>query len=194
MIGTPQKRWRETHQSGRLSIISYMRSSPHDGIHFTAGNLRERFAGAQRLLPVVLGWLHADEPLLGGAEDHRVVAAPAVRIGVLVVVVAEQRAAIREKLHDDRVGAENIFAFVFRQTFEVHAAIVEGRISFETVFLSGVEVVGAVSRRGVDDAATLVERDVLCKDTRDLKRQKWMLEFHPSKSRPLKRARILGLA
>src|SRR5258708_6191943 len=35
MIGTPQKRWRETHQSGRFSIISYMRSSPQARIHLT---------------------------------------------------------------------------------------------------------------------------------------------------------------
>src|ERR1700682_1088770 len=35
IMGTPQKRWRETHQSGRFSIISYMRSSPQAGNHFT---------------------------------------------------------------------------------------------------------------------------------------------------------------
>ena len=31
MIGTPQTRWREMHQSGRVAIMLEMRSSPQDG-------------------------------------------------------------------------------------------------------------------------------------------------------------------
>src|ERR1700722_133828 len=34
-IGTPQTRWREMHQSGRVSIMLDSRSSPHPGSHFT---------------------------------------------------------------------------------------------------------------------------------------------------------------
>ena len=34
-IGTPQMRWREMHQSGRVAIMLEMRSSPHAGSHFT---------------------------------------------------------------------------------------------------------------------------------------------------------------
>src|SRR5579864_6894880 len=34
-MGTPQTRWREMHQSGRVAIMLLMRSSPHAGIHFT---------------------------------------------------------------------------------------------------------------------------------------------------------------
>src|SRR5712691_2936875 len=34
-IGTPHARWREMHQSGRFATMLYMRSWPHDGIHFT---------------------------------------------------------------------------------------------------------------------------------------------------------------
>src|SRR5690242_17280434 len=34
-IGTPQTRWREMHQSGRVSTMFEMRSSPHAGSHFT---------------------------------------------------------------------------------------------------------------------------------------------------------------
>ena len=76
MIGTPQTRWREMHQSGRVAIMFEMRSSPHAGIHFTL-----RIASSAFCAEVVP--LHADEPLLGGAEDRRVVAAPAMRIAVL---------------------------------------------------------------------------------------------------------------
>ena len=34
-IGTPQARWREMHQSGRLAIMPSMRAWPHDGIQRT---------------------------------------------------------------------------------------------------------------------------------------------------------------
>src|SRR5438132_12913325 len=34
-IGTPQTRWREMHQSGRVAIMLEMRSSPHAGSDFT---------------------------------------------------------------------------------------------------------------------------------------------------------------
>ena len=35
VIGTPQERWREMHQSGRWAIIPAMRSRPHEGIQRT---------------------------------------------------------------------------------------------------------------------------------------------------------------
>ena len=34
-MGTPQTRWREMHQSGRVAIMLEIRSSPHAGSHFT---------------------------------------------------------------------------------------------------------------------------------------------------------------
>src|SRR5438046_5514578 len=34
-MGTPQTRWREMHQSGRVAVMLEMRSSPHAGSHFT---------------------------------------------------------------------------------------------------------------------------------------------------------------
>ena len=36
MIGTPQTRWREMHQSGRVAIMLQMRSSPQPGIQLTS--------------------------------------------------------------------------------------------------------------------------------------------------------------
>ena len=36
MIGTPQTRWREMHQSGRAAIMLEMRSSPQAGIQLDA--------------------------------------------------------------------------------------------------------------------------------------------------------------
>ena len=106
MIGTPQTRWREMHQSGRVAIMFEMRSSPQAGIQWT---LRDRFERAlRRSLP-----LHADEPLLGGTEDGRVVAAPAVRVAVLEFL--RVRAALRrlQQVDDDRVASQTVLADQF---------------------------------------------------------------------------------
>ena len=94
-IGTPQVRWREMHQSGRLSIMPVMRCSPQAGVHCTC--LMSRSACARR--PVLL---HADEPLRRGAEDHRRLVAPAVRIAVADSgSCVQQRARLRRALGDD---------------------------------------------------------------------------------------------
>ena len=84
MMGTPHTRWREMHQSGRVAIMLEMRSWPHSGIQL------HLLDGVQRALAEVVA-VHADEPLLGGAEDGRVVAAPAVRIAVLDLLGGQQR-------------------------------------------------------------------------------------------------------
>ena len=61
---------------GRFSIMLWMRSRPQCGIQ------RTRSISSRRGLAEP-GVLEREEPLVGGAEDHRVVAAPAVRVAVL---------------------------------------------------------------------------------------------------------------
>ena len=86
-MGTPQMRWREMHQSGRVAIMLEMRSSPQAGSQVT--RLISSRARWRKVVCVAFGGehrgFHGDEPLLGGAEDDGVVAAPAVRVGVLEV-------------------------------------------------------------------------------------------------------------
>ena len=85
-IGTPQARWREMHQSGRVTNMPVMRSRPHAGIQRDAVGFRDR-----RLAQPV----HADEPLRRRQEDHRLMAAPAVRIRVLELRAVPQAPAFR---------------------------------------------------------------------------------------------------
>src|SRR5438270_7487444 len=139
-------------------------------------NFLERFL-AQGFLPTVRRLVHFDEPLLGGAENHRIVAAPAMRVSVLVVVMAEERAALLEQLHDDRIRAEDVLALVFGQAFGIHAFVVERRVNLQTIFLSGIEVLGAMTWSGVHDAAALVEGAVFGKNSGHLNVQEGMLNF-----------------
>ena len=100
-----------------------------------------------------------------------------MRIAVLVRMMAEKRAVVGEKFDDDGVGLEDVLAFVFGKAFGVDAAVVERSGGFEIVLLAGVEVVDAMAGSGVNDAGTLIERDVAGEHAEDLQRQEGMLEF-----------------
>ncbi len=105
--------------------------------------------------------IQIDEPLFGGAEDHRIVAPPAMRVTVRKFLLAEQRSAIAQQLNDDRIRLEYCFPFVLGQPFEIPAMIIDRRVRLDAIFLPGLEVLDAMPRRRVHDAGALIERDVI---------------------------------
>ena len=184
-MGTPQMRWREMHQSGRVAIMLEMRSSPQAGSQTTCLiSSRARWRKVVTVpSSVVIGRLHADEPLLGGADDDGVVAAPAVRVGVLEAGGAEQSAAFAEQLDDAGVGFEDgeVFVGLGRHRLgctgvALAAGVVDVLDLWEAVALAGVEVVDAVGGRGVDGAGALVGGDVVGGDAEDAAVEERMLE------------------
>src|ERR1700730_15692187 len=124
-----------------------------------------------------------DKPLLGGTENHGIVAAPTMRIAVLVLVIGKERAAIGEQPYDNWNRAEDILTFIFWQALEVTAAIIERCINLQAVFLTGIEVVGAAAGFGVHDAAALSDSDVIGQDTGKLNRKEGVLKFNAGKVR-----------
>ena len=143
MIGTPQTRWREIHQSGRPHHPS-MRSSPQPGIHCTC-------ASPQRVAAQVVA-LHADEPLLGGPEDGRIVAAPAVRIAVLEILVSRAERRLLKQVDHDRVPlpdglADQLVRETSRRAFglEKPAITVYRVVIVNPVLLAGKKVFLAVT-------------------------------------------------
>src|SRR6266481_7079052 len=147
------------------------------GNPFDAVDFFERFL-AQGFLFSMRGLVHFDEPLLSGAKNYGIVAAPTVRVAVLVLVVAEERAAIVEQLYNNGIRGENVLAFVFGQAFEIDAFVVKGRVDLQCIFLAGIEVVGAVAGSAVNDAAALIKSDVIRENSGHLNGEKWMLKFH----------------
>jgi hypothetical protein len=92
-IGTPQLRWREMHQSGRLAIIAVQaRLAPAGRTWWPRWRQR---AIAQRGAAGFGVFIHADEPLRGGAIDERGLVAPAVHVAVLDGLGVQQRADFR---------------------------------------------------------------------------------------------------
>ena len=135
-----------------------------------------------------VGALHGrfkrDEPLLGGAEDDRVVAAPAVRVGVFEIGDGEQGTVLLEHGDDDGIGGPDFFAFEGRERsmrprcgidMEVPGSIDAAGL-VEVIALTGVEVVCAMRGRGVDRAGALVGGDVGGEDAEDAALEERVLE------------------
>ena len=132
-IGTPQARWREITQSGRLSIMPLMRFSPA--------------SGTQRVLPISRSAIsrsvsadardrhvHRDEPLRCVAEDHRLLGAPGVRILMLESAARDQHAGLGERL-DHRLVGVALLAFIVDDAFASEARRLLGE---SAVFVDGV--------------------------------------------------------
>ena len=130
------------------------------------------------------GGFHADEPLLGGAHDDGVVAAPAVRVGVLVSSGAEEGVFFFKELDDDGVRFEDGEVFVglglVASAVSAGVALTAGVVDvldlWEVVALAGVEVVDAMGGRGVDGSGALVGGDVAGGDAEDAAVEEWVLE------------------
>src|SRR5664280_718828 len=105
-----------------------------------------------------------DEVLLGRAEDHGVVAAPAVRVLVLSGSGREERARACERLGDPRGGVEDVHPLEVRDLGRVAAAVVERRDDRDPLDLAGAEIILAVAGRGVHQAGAGIEGDVVGRD------------------------------
>ena len=85
--------------------------------------------------------------------------------------------ALLQQLDDDRIRFEDGLALVFGQAFDEAAIVVLRRVGFESIFLAGAKVVGAMAGRGVHDAAALIERDVIGEHAGHVQVEKRMLEL-----------------
>ena len=108
-----------------------------------------------------------NEPLLGGAEDHRIVAAPAVRIAVREF--SARRRACRDSSECTMtigLASKTVLPLYSGKPSDEAAVVVLRRVGFQAVLLAGAEVVRAMAGRGVHDAAALLERDVIARARR----------------------------
>ncbi len=137
------------------------------------GDRRERLR-AQRRLALV----ECYEPLLGGAEDDRVLAAPADRVGVGVLAGLDERARLAQQLDHLRVGLEDALARESLDLGHEAAALVHRAIDVEPVADARQVVVPAVAGCRVHDAGAGVEGDVVGEHARRVAVDPGMPEAH----------------
>ena len=144
---------RETPLRMRLDHLALARASPFGNVLHRVGCVDG--ALAQQVL------IHRDKPLRRRAEDHRIVAAPAVRIGMLVLCGRSRARRCAQILDDLGVRIEDLHARI-RPGFGGEAARGVDRVEHrQSVLHPGIEVVGAVARRGVHGAGSGFELDVV---------------------------------
>ena len=128
------------------------------------------------------GLVHRDEPLVGSTEEHRVLAAPAVRIAVRDLLLEDQGSALAQELDDVRVGLIGIHtaegATGAKLLTGVELAVVIDRHADvgDALLEAGKIVVDAVAGRVVDDTGTVIDTDVIGQQRHALNTVKdWLL-------------------
>ena len=97
---------------------------------------------------------HADEPLGRGAENERLFAAPAARIGVRDVPAVHERAGFLQLFENGFVGVENIHTREKGNSRQEDSGVVHGRQDIQIVLQARFVVIGAVAGSGVNAAGT----------------------------------------
>ncbi len=116
---------------------------------------------AQALLVALGRPIDAHEPLLGAAEDHGRLAPPVVRIRVHERVRVEQMPRLAQAIGDLLVRVEDAHApDEFGHGVVVRAIGAHGAVHRQVLVAAGHEVLGAMARRGVDQARAVLERHV----------------------------------
>ena len=126
-------------------------------VHALAHVLRRPLHFGVRVEHLLAEVAHRDEPVVGDAEDERRVAAPAVRVAVLVQARLDEEAALAE-IADDLVGRLDGREPVQPAVVVVEApGLVDGHEHGQVLALAQLEVLGARTRRDMDDPGALVE-------------------------------------
>ena len=120
--------------------------------------------------------IHGDEPLGRRQENDRVVAAPAVWIGVMERFAVPEASALFEGSLHVRVRVEDALPAKQLDVLKEVTSGPDGRVDFEPVLDAGLEVVATVTRCRVDRPRPLFDRDVVGEHTEGGPRVERVLE------------------
>src|ERR1019366_1050749 len=114
----------------------------------------------QRPLSQVLV-LQVDEPLLRGTENHRMMAAPAVRIGMLHRLGMKQCSSLPQNLEHNWIRVEDSLARKPVIPLDEPASSIHRTQRLQFVLFPHFEIFLAVTGSGVDDPRPLLHSDML---------------------------------
>ena len=110
------------------------------------------------------GFVHRDEPLLGGAEDDRTLAAPAVRIAVVDLAGGHKRPTLTQPVDDDRVRLPHVQALERAAASIERAVVTHGHGHRQAELQAHQVVVLAMTGCGVHSAGAGGELHVVAGD------------------------------
>src|SRR5690348_14590923 len=121
------------------------------------------FGSRNRITAVV----ELDKPLFGGPEDHRIVAAPAVWVTMLKFALGHECSPCLQQLNNHRVRFKYGLTLILRQALRKTSLIIQWSVGLQAEFLTHCEVLGAMPRGRMHDAAPLLQGDMLAKNRRE---------------------------
>ncbi len=136
-----------------------MRSSPHGGIHSTVGRAASACSRRVPASPPRRRLVQRDEPLLGGPEERRVLAAPAVGIGVGERHLGDQRPPLLQERDDPRVRVPDREPGEVGDLGDEAPVVVDRVVDRQPERPSELVVLLAMARGDVDQAGPRVHRD-----------------------------------
>ena len=113
---------------------------------------------------VILERINRAEPLLGGTEDDRIFAAPAMRIAVHDVLGCEKCAAVIQILENNLVGIVNEHTLVLARFGGVTTLAVNRNDNRDVIPLANDKVISTKARSGMNTAGTGIERYMVTGD------------------------------
>ena len=120
-------------------------------------NLVERSLAQARVV-------HGNEPLVGRAEDDRLMAAPAMRVAVHDVDMGDKRALLAQPLDDLRIGLVGGKARPLRHVVGKAAVVVDWHDGVDAELHANLVVIDAMAGSRVNGAGARVEGDMLAPD------------------------------
>lgn len=127
---------------------------------------------------LVLEGIDGAEPLRRCAEDYRLFASPAVRVGVNEFLRRKQRAGLLHVLKYCLVGLKIVHSGIFSGICGLISLVIDGDDYVDVVSAAGDVVIGTETGRGVDASGTAVHRDVIGVDYDRLTVKEGMLSGH----------------
>ncbi len=128
---------------------------------FTAPRGDPLYLGA-RFNGGILEGIDRAEPLRCGAEDYRVLASPAVRIGVYDLFACKERTRFLHVGKYRLIGFFIIHTRIFSRVGCLIAAVVNRYYYIDIVLFAGVEVIGTKAGSSVNASRTAVHCDIIC--------------------------------
>ena len=153
---------RDGHAPSALAADAPVVAVANHALHAVVAPIGHPLHGVDGLVNILTELGHGAEPLLGGAEDDGVVAAPAVRILVLDVHLTHHSAGSSQVGQNGLVGCPHALTSVLAGQLGQITAVIHGhRDGHLRILLADVEVIDAVAASGVDAARAAFQRDVV---------------------------------
>ncbi len=151
------------HPPGALARNAPVGPLPHhvaDPFLAPGGDPADILDRLQRRVPEA-ALVHRDEPLRRGAEDDGLVAAPAVRVGMLKILAVQQRPRPAQQLDDRGIGGKHRLPAEMLHGLEKTAVIIHRAEGLQPVIHAGDVVVRPVPRGGVHATGAGIQRHVI---------------------------------